>query len=175
MLAEHNLASPAVVAVGEFRHALFFTRTFLLTQKLENAKSLYVWFHDNWKAHTSAHLRDKREFIDALGGTIGRMHSAGIFHGDLRPGNIFAAETSGKQQFFFLDNERTKRFRLLPNRLRLKNLVQMNMLLVETITNTDRMRFFRAYLAQNGEIERHKKFWQKKIIRRTARRLDGKL
>ncbi|RKY07559.1 MAG: hypothetical protein DRP66_06465 [Planctomycetota bacterium] len=174
MLAENGLLSPEVVAVGEFRHALVSARTFLLTKELENARSLYAWSENYRKAQTAAALRNKREFIRALGETIGRMHVAGIFHGDLRPGNIFAVEYRGKWQFFFLDNERTKKFRRLPNRLRLKNLVQVNMLRTEKVTSTDRMRFFKAYLSQNRNIQRRKKFWQEKTLRKTAFRLDGK-
>ncbi len=172
MLAENGLLSPEVIAVGELRHALVSTRTFLLTQELENARSLYAWSQDNRNAQTAAALPNKQEFINTLGETIGRMHAAGIFQGDLRPGNIFAAQSRGKWNFFFLDNERTKQFRRLPNRLRLKNLVQVNMFRTGTVTNTDRIRFFRAYLAQNPKIERYKKFWWKKTIRRTQRRLD---
>ncbi|MDH4241674.1 MAG: hypothetical protein OEW48_19110, partial [Phycisphaerae bacterium] len=77
--------------------------------------------------------------------------------------------------FFLIDNERTRKFRRLPARLRLKNLVQANMLISDCITKTDRMRFFKSYLRQNIDIHgRHKKL-ANKVDTKTRERLRTKL
>jgi hypothetical protein len=78
----------------------------------------------------------------------------------------------GAWQFFFLDNERTRKLGLLPKRLRLKNLVQVNMLQSENITVTDRMRFFEAYLEQNGHLGDKWKDLARRIIAKTRLRLS---
>ena len=75
------------------------------------------------------------------------MHKLGIFHGDLRAGNILLQHNDQRRCFFLIDNERTRQFTAIPLRLIIKNLVQLNM--VQTgITNTDRMRFLKAYNEQ---------------------------
>jgi len=55
------------------------------------------------------------------------MHAGGIFHGDLSIGNVLVVREEQKWRFFFIGNERTKKFYRLHARLRLKNLVQINM------------------------------------------------
>ena len=172
MLAEHGFCVPKVVALGEQRYGPVCTSNFLITCELDNASDLYTCFDDNWQVQSRQVLCDKRRFIRALGETVGRMHGEGIFHGDLRAGNIFAKRTDSGWQFFFLDNERTRKLGLLPKRLRLKNLVQVNMLLGENITVTDRMRFLKAYLAQNGHLRDKWKHLAKQTVAKTRRRLS---
>jgi len=102
------------------------------------------------------------------------MHAAGIFHGDLRLGNILAKEENNGWHFFLIDNERTRKFRRLPSRLRLKNLVQVNMLNSDGITKTDRMRFFKAYFKENPLMTYKRKRWVERIIEKTDRRFEKK-
>ncbi|MHC4640884.1 MAG: lipopolysaccharide kinase InaA family protein [Planctomycetota bacterium] len=170
-LAEKGFCAPQVIAAGQRKYGPFCTANFLITRALDDARDIYTCFDNNWLKQSPDVLRDKRRFIKALGETIGRMHSAGIFHGDMRAGNVFAKKSGRNWQFFFLDNERTKRFRRLPQRLRLKNLVQINMLLAKSITNTDRMRFFDSYIEQDTSIKHKYKNLAEKIIARTRKRL----
>jgi len=171
VLAEKGFCVPQIVAVGQRRYGPFCAANFLITRALEDARDVYTCFDNNWTEQSPDVLRDKRRFIKALGETIGRMHRAGIFHGDMRAGNVFAKKSKGNWQFFFLDNERTKRFRCLPQRLRLKNLVQINMLRAKAIGNTDRMRFFASYIGQDTSIEHKYKKLAEKIIAKTRQRL----
>jgi hypothetical protein len=101
------------------------------------------------------------------------MHDKGIFHGDLRLGNILVKEAPPchserseaesknllKQedfQFYFLDNERTKKFNSLHWKLRIKNLVQIN-IDRNNVDENDRKLFFDIYLAQQTKpINGHK-------------------
>jgi hypothetical protein len=101
------------------------------------------------------------------------MHRAGIIHGDLRPGNVLARKVADGWEFFFLDNERTRKWPWLPMRLRLKNLVQINML-PEGISRTDRMRFFQAYMLANPSVCAAYKEWAERIMTRTRRRFRRK-
>ena len=175
MLGENGLDSPEVVATGRLRCGPVCRTSFLVTRELENAKAIYIYPNEDWADQVNGTVRDKREFICALGRTIGRMHAAQIFHGDLRAGNVFAEKSEGKWRFYFLDNERTKKFRRLPQRLRLKNLVQINMLRAKTLTITDRMRFFRAYLAETFNTKDEAKKIAAKVSIKTARRLKNKI
>lgn len=175
MLAGHGFCVPETVALGERRYGPVCTSNFLITCEINKAGDLYACFKNNWQRHSSDILRNKRRFIRALGKTVGRMHREGIFHGDLRAGNIFAKSSDGTWQFFFLDNERTRKFTFLPQRLRIKNLVQINMLQRENITLTDRMRFMKAYLDHNGDVRSRWKDLARKVVVKTRRRLGHSL
>jgi tRNA A-37 threonylcarbamoyl transferase component Bud32 len=172
MLAENGFGAPAIVAMGERKPGLFHTRNFLVTLEVEGAKQIHQLVADRSENLTKEQLRDKRELIGALGQTIGRMHTKDIFHGDLRLGNVLARQESNGWQFFFLDNERTKKFRRLPVRLCLKNLVQLNMFRSATMSNTDRMRFFKKYLTENGKSKEEGKALIHKVVEKTKRRLS---
>jgi serine/threonine protein kinase len=169
MLGENGFDAPAIIAMGEFRYGLYHTTNFLVTLEIEDAKQIHQFISDNKLA-----AQTRRELIQAFGQTVGQMHAKGIFHGDLRLGNILARHEKDRWRFFFLDNERTRKFYRLPGRLRLKNLVQVNMPPPASMSNTDRMRFFRGYLAQNEITKTKKAALIKKVIKKTRRRLDKK-
>jgi tRNA A-37 threonylcarbamoyl transferase component Bud32 len=166
MLAENGFESPYVIAMGHRNFAFLTTRSFVVTLEVENSRSVYQF--------VSAGLQERRSFVRAFGRTIGRLHADGIFHGDLRLGNVLAREEQDGWHIFFLDNERTKRFRRLPARLRLKNLVQINMFEPGAASNTDRMRFFKEYWAENKESV-EKASLIKKVMEKTGRRLRKKM
>ena len=174
MLAENGFDVPTIIAMGESRSSFFNTRNFLVTSQVEDAKDIYHFFAETPRNLTKEQLRYKRELIRALGRTIGRMHAKAIFHGDLRLGNVLARQENNRWRFFFLDNERTKKLRRLPFQLQLKNLVQVNMIPRQMITNTDRMRFFKEYWAENRSIKKQKIDLIKKVLRKTNQRLSKK-
>ena len=82
-----------------------------------------------------------------LGAEIGRLHRAGFVHGDLRPNNVMLAPANGEQRFIFIDNERTREYTRIPQKLVEKNLVQINMIRAEQLSLGNRLRFFEAYCA----------------------------
>ena len=174
MLAENGFNVPTIIAMGECRFSFFNTRNIFVTSQVEDAKDIYHFFAETPGNSTKEQLRYKRELIRALGRTIGRMHAKAIFHGDLRLGNVLARQENNRWCFYFLDNERTKKFRRLPFQLQLKNLVQVNMIPRHMITNTDRMRFFKEYWAENRSIKKQKTALIKKVLRKTNQRLSKK-
>jgi predicted unusual protein kinase regulating ubiquinone biosynthesis (AarF/ABC1/UbiB family) len=91
----------------------------------------------------------KQQLISRFGQTVGRMHAQNIFHGDLRLGNVLVKQDNSQFVFIFLDNERTRKFKKLPRRLRLKNLVQICMSR-DNISDPDRTIFLNAYLSQQN-------------------------
>lgn len=117
-------------------------------------------------------IRTKRRLIGALGGEVGRMHLLGILHGDLLPGNILVDESEGKARFVFLDNDRTAKFiRNLPDKLVVRNLVQLGRFVLPGVTLTDRLRFFKAYIEQNPRFKDREKDLLRRIVRKTRRRV----
>lgn len=175
MLERNGFEAPVIVAMGEYKSGFLDRGNFLVTVEVEGAKQIHQFIPDKLENFTKEQLNDLRELIRAFGHTVGKLHAAGIFHGDLRLGNVLAKREKDGWHFFLIDNERTRKFPRLPARLRLKNLVQANILISDCITKTDRMRFFKSYLRQNIDIHgRHKKLANKVDIK-TRERLRTKL
>jgi hypothetical protein len=174
MLKENGFEAPFVIAIGRYGNGLFDRTDFVVTLEAENTKPIAKHIPDNIQNLNTEDLRDYRTLIHEFGRTIGKMHARGIFHGDLRLGNILAGKFEGKWRFFFLDNERTRKFIWLRPRLRLKNLVQVNMILTKALMDSDRWRFFRCYLDENPDIRRSRKIWAHKIIKKTRYRMRNK-
>jgi hypothetical protein len=172
MLAENGFDVPEMVAMGECRAGFLRTKSFLATFGVENAKPFSQLVIETREILTNVQLINWREFIHNFGRTIGRMHAGGIFHGDLRLGNILVRREENLWRFFLIDNERTKKFGRLPFMYRLKNLVQLNMGPHGILSNTDRMRFFNEYRAENGMSKEKGKALIAATLKKTARRLD---
>ena len=89
---------------------------------------------------------DKRALLRRLGSEVARLHRAGFVHGDLVPPNVRVVG----EGFVFLDNDRTRRSRLLVRLAGRRNLVQLGRFVVPGLTLTDRMRVLTAYAAERG-------------------------
>lgn len=172
ILADHGFGTPEIVAMGETRPTCLAKGGFLVTLEVADAKHLHQLVRDHCAGLTEQQLREKRDLINALGRMIGRLHSARIVHGDLRPGNVLARKEDGQWRFFLLDNERTRKVGYVSDHLRLKNLVQINMIQRSFLSASDRVRFFNAYLEENPSLAGGRKEWMQRIARETARRLE---
>jgi hypothetical protein len=172
MLEANNLLSPEIIALGKFGIFPFYKRTFVLTSEIERGRPVYSYFRDVWSIPPNQPASTRHSFVKQLAATVSKMHSSGIFHGDLRAGNILATGPGEKWQFYLLDNERTRKFRRLPVRLRVKNLVQLNML-QDGVNKTDRLRFFNTYIQQHDPfIDR--KLLLKTVLEKTALRIRNR-
>jgi hypothetical protein len=170
MLAAEGFGVPEIVALGETHSGLLAKSCFLVTREVSQAERVVVLLAASPCTQTALSLRARRDLLRTLGGMVGRMHQAGIVHGDLRLGNVLARRERDQWMLFLLDNERTRRWPRLPARLRLKNLVQVNML-TKGISATDRLRFFLAYIAECPQLRPRHKQWARRIHARTAQRL----
>lgn len=173
MLQRHGFDAPGVIALLERRLGWFCRDNLLAVREVKDSTSFYECIRQFSKDSSKEGLQQKRRLISSFGENVGRMHSNGIFHGDLRLGNVLVVKEGQKWRFFFIDNERTKKFFRLPARLRLKNLVQINMFRPEGITNTDRLMFFKSYLKENPAVAKNRQGWAVKILTRTSSRLQS--
>lgn len=173
LLKTNGLRCAETVALGEMMWGPVCVRNFLLTEDIQDANDIYQWMELFAGVDSGFSQNEKRKFVKKLGETIAKMHSAGIFHGDLRPGNILGRSVRHGWEFFFLDNERTRQFEMLPGKLRLKNLVQINMLHRNEIGVTDRMRFYKSYLKQCPSIRNGREL-ARQIAAYTEKRMKHK-
>ncbi|NIA16853.1 MAG: hypothetical protein GWO86_00740 [Planctomycetes bacterium] len=144
-------------------------KTFLITGELKAARPIHQVVAYIGRKPCGQGETDRKEFFSSFGRTVGRMHNMGIFHGDLRLGNILAEKGDNGWRFFFIDNERTKKYSYIPLRLRRKNLVQLNMI-GSNVSEHDRLRFFASYTAQNPSIQPKSKKLVEAVMKKTAKR-----
>lgn len=149
MLRNNGVDSPEPLTLIEKCVGPFCSESVIVTEGVEGAILPSVFLKNMVPSHGIAGVRAKRLVLRRLGVMVGRMHSHGIFHGDLRHDNILLQRSGDDWNLSLIDNERTRQFWRIPHRLRLKNLVQLNMT-GHGITRTDRMRFFRAYSIAAG-------------------------
>ncbi len=116
-------------------------------------KGVTAWLREDLVERSGEALGLRRELFYSLGEFIGRLHAAGFTHGDLRTSNVLAHQSGdGQFRFALIDNERNAFSRPAAGRAVLRNLMQLNMLTPDMVSNTDRMRFFVHWRRQMGEL-----------------------
>jgi len=174
LLLEHGFCTPVPVMYGVKKSLCFFADNFLITTGVDGEKT-YKYLETRFPVPLSPDMIiEKRALINAAGHEIGRLHREGIFHGDLRVGNIIIQGKGPSARFFFVDNERTCRYKAIPIRKRIKNLVQLNMVSLAQITKTDRLRFLNSYISENPVLSADRKGLIRKIQYLTGKRLHSK-
>jgi serine/threonine protein kinase len=174
ILLNNHFSTPSIIAHGFVLRGVQVVESFLITRWIEGGLNIYFYLKKYFDPPVSNNaLKRKRNFLEALGLLIGRMHRKGICHGDLRPGNILIEDLEEKLDFYFIDNERTQYFSHgIPYHLREKNLIQLNMIVKPQITFPDRLRFFKAYLVENPEFEPDAKAMMLSVMQKTKNRLS---
>ncbi len=159
---------PLAVAAGEERRFRLLRRAFLLTLAVEGSV-LPLFLRDYGDLLTSGPLlRKKRECVGKLGYEIRRLHACGFVHGDMIPTNILIRNEGEEIAFFYIDNDRTRRYRFwVPSILKKRNLIQLNRFVLHGISLQDRMRFLRSYLRRPswGRRDRRLIRWLEKKTR----------
>ena len=131
----------------------------LVTEAIENAPDFRAWLNKP-ELGVAASRKKKRVLLRAVAEHIATWHNAGLHHPDLRIGNLLCRQDSGVWRFFWLDNEAITRHGHLPERLRIHNLMQVNMERTG-VTLADRMYFWHCYVEKAGIRERD----QRRILR----------
>jgi serine/threonine protein kinase len=175
-LSELGFHVPLAVAAGEERRFRFLRKAFLLTRLVEGS-SLPIFLQNDYSMPSSASLlRQKRESLKQLALEVRRLHRLGFVHGDLVPSNILVRAVEGGILFFFLDNDRTRRYPVWFSRLLWKrNLVQLNRFVLPGISLQDRMRFLEFYLGEKPRRKSHRRLlrWLEKETRKRRQECDN--
>lgn len=116
-------------------------------------------------------ISEKRAFTVLFGRFMGCLHAAGIFHSDLKTCNILVSlnaaprepvahhtghpcdqEDAGRRmpRFFLLDYDAVLEFWQVPERRRIKNLLQIFLSTPIAVRATDRLRFLSEYALHMG-------------------------
>ena len=173
-LSERGFHVALSLAAGEFRTFRCIKKAFLLTVRVEGA-SLPYFLSENFSGQLDpVALRRKREYLIQLAMEIRRLHQYGIIHGDLTPYNILVQTYRERIVFYYMDNDRTRRYppwTWLPHFLLKRNLVQLNRFVLPGISLQDRVRFLHYYLAKEtwGRRERRLIRWLEEKTRKKRR------
>ncbi|MEN8257368.1 MAG: lipopolysaccharide kinase InaA family protein [Thermodesulfobacteriota bacterium] len=168
MLKAAGLESPAVLCWGRGRR-----NDFLLTAGFAGSG-----FFQFLKSHFSGSLSSdqllrKRRLLQEAGSLIGKLHSAGISHGDLRQDNLLVREEKEGFVFCFIDNESNKMWRQVPMANIIINLIQFSICSGHVLTRSDLLRLFNSYGQEyprfHHGVERRKLFT--KVMGRSRQRI----
>jgi len=170
LLRQNGFNAPEPLVLMEKIIGPFGTGSILITEEIEDSVQLDNYLRNLAEKNDFDAVRQKRQIISKLGNLVGNLHRCGISHGDLRIGNILVQKNAGQTKFFLIDNERTRQYREIPFRLRLKNLVQVNMFR-QSITNTDRMRFLKSYVNCINFDRNQVRRLCRRVVRKTKKRL----
>ncbi len=142
-LRDAGFDAPASVAWGSLSggHEYLFSREV-------PGEGIDHWLGASSEPGSTLDLQSRRDLLRALGEFVGRLHASGVVHGDLRPGTVLASHNGERWQFGLIDNESNRRGDPPPGRRLLRNLMQLNMLPLEILSRTDRMRFLCAWRQQ---------------------------
>ena len=147
ILKAENFNTPAVICSGKLDNQCEYMVTAAASAV---GVASYMASYMRGSNNTSL-INWKRAVIRALGREVGRLHSAKIIHGDLRPNNVLIELGTEKPSFYFIDNERTRRWPWSPAEKSIrKNLLQIGMLFPVDISKTDRLRFWKSYCMENS-------------------------
>ena len=140
LLVKNNFNSPELLATGKLEGKPFvISRSVAGTSFGEYMSALLR------RPKAPIHLLWKRTLFSSVGTLVGRLHSAGIVHGDLRPNNILLEVVNSQPRWYFIDNERNKKHKKICRKDLIKNLIQINMFHSIDMSLSDRRRFFKAY------------------------------
>ena len=174
-LSRRGFHVPFAVAAGEERNLRGLKRAFLLTLGIKALTlPLFLREHCSFPLDLAA-LRRKRKHLKQLALEIRRLHQYGFVHGDLVPANILVQADGSGVEFFYMDNDRTRRYPVwLPHHLWKRNLVQLNRFVLPGISLQDRMRFLRFYLGERswGRRDRRLIRWLEEKTRKRRQECD---
>ena len=126
-------------------------REYLFTRAAEG-RDVASWLQDALAERRGETLALRRILLGNLDVFIGRLHATGFVAGDLQARNILAELRENRFQFTLINNENTVRMLPPSGRKLLLNLVELNLLPPETLSRTDRMRFFAGWRRQLREL-----------------------
>ncbi len=169
-LASAAIRTPKIICYGEQWGGLFEKRSFIITEKIPNAKSLERKLPEFFgQQDTAEKLKLKRKFIAQLANFIKKFHQTNYRHRDLYFSHIFYGD-NGK--FYLIDLARMFKPLIFSQRFRIKDISQVHYSApAKHFSNTDRLRFYLNYTGHKKLTSKDKVFIYQVInkARRMAR------
>jgi tRNA A-37 threonylcarbamoyl transferase component Bud32 len=145
-LAGHGITVPTVLAASWSACGQW-----IATRAVAPAQPLDEWHAE--KALEAAAIPDVRRATLKLADLVGKMHAAGVVHGDLHCGNVLVRTDSDDLEMVLTDLHRASKCSHLSRRQKAMNLAQLFHDRYHLTGRTDRLRFLKRYLASSGATE----------------------
>jgi len=146
VLALHGLHTPAFFFAIEKRFA-WFSLSSVYASEAVDAISINDWCQ-HFSMDDLGFAQKKRRLVVQLAVEAARLHKNRIYHGEMNLNNILCRENpDGSFRLYWIDNERTKKYKFFPYGRMVKNLHQLNRNQA-CFTNRERLRFFIIYCRQ---------------------------
>lgn len=135
-----GLRTAELVAYGEDCGLLWEKFSFIVTRAADGACTVEDFLRE---------CRDRslrRKVFDALAREIRRLHDAGLATPDLFTRHVFVDATGAEPGFCLIDMARLDRFRRVPDRVRARDLAELNVTApLRFVSARERLRFLRVY------------------------------
>ena len=165
-LAKHGVPVPEPLAAmcrGQLE--------WVATRAVADSQPADVW-HVKQLSRGQAGRQAIRRATVTLAQMMGRMHLAGVLHGDLHCGNVLVRTRTRGPKLVLMDLHRAGRRRRLSRRARAANLAQLLHDRRELTTRTERLRFLKQYV-KAAQSEGSARGWHR-MIEGFARRHTGR-
>ena len=141
------------------------TDAFLVMEDLGSARRVdHVALARYGGDRAPAQRAEKRALVASAAELVRRLHAAGVYHADLKAVNLFLRGEVAEARFVLADYDRVRLDREVSRRRRIKNLAQLSASVPVCVSLPDRLRFFRAYAADDPSALRAWKIWARRII-----------
>ncbi len=148
ILARHGLQAPAFCFAIEKRFAWFSLSSVHVSEAVA-AISINAWCRQ-FSMDDPGIAPKKRRLVVQLAVEAARLHKNHIYHGEMNLNNILCRENpDGSFCLYWIDNERTRKYKFFPYGRMVKNLHQLNRN-PGCFTLHDRLRFFIIYCQHMG-------------------------
>ncbi len=179
ILLKKRLYTPQPIAYLTRRISLLSGEHILITEGITQGLSLRDYVRAYIQASTElpagrGKFSEKRALIRNVGEFLGRLHLAGIYHGDFTANNIFVeCARPGHFRIYLIDLDSVRSTRWISSQRRIKNLDELgrNFLDLRVISTSDRIRFLKHYLRTNTQENRTFRQLFNEVFQRTQFRL----
>jgi len=166
-LSAIGINTPKTISYGEQWGIFFEKRSFIITEKIPNAKSLERRLPDCFnRPATTENLKLRRAFITQLAAFVKKFHETNYRHRDLYFSHIFYSDSG---EFYLIDLARAFKPSLLAERFRIKDIAQLYYSAPgRYFSKTDRLRFYLG-LTGYSKLTTKDKIFIRKVISKTRR------
>lgn len=173
---KNGISTPCpVAAIVPRRHAAD-RNSYLVTQWIDHANDLHGYMQELEK-RTDEDIKDRLpELAVMLGRLLGKMHSFGMSHRDLKAGNFLVVEKSESLELYLIDLDGARLHRHLDFKRKARNLSRLGLAILpfRFLSAANKLRFLKTYL-EESEIPFHEwKTWWRTIAADIQRRSTEK-
>lgn len=173
-LLARGVPTPEPVAYGETRRRRMLRESFCVTRALAHAIPLNMLFQDAGRGARDRHPVDRAALIRRAALLVRMMHERGIWHRDLKAGNLLAEPMPGGGiQLYLTDLDGIRVKETVRRAERIRDLSRLNRSLITSpaLSARDRHRFLQWYLGAGRRGDATLRAYWEEIRRDTAKKL----